>query len=287
MHAYMILAHNEFELLENLIKALDDSRNDIFIHIDSKVRNFDFAYFKKIAQDSSVFFTPRVSVKWGDFSMVRAEYVLLEAVFSTGKNYDYVHLISGVDIPLMAQTEMHCFFEENQGKEFLHFGGENPQPIELDRVRYYHFATGRRNYLNRFVTKAESFIGKAMRINRIKGLQVQRGSQWFSITGDFAQYLLEQKNFVFKQFSHTFIPDEFFVQTVLINSPFKDNLYHKVFDNSVQGTLRYTDWNRGHPYTFTTEDYDELIHSDCLFARKFSSTVDSNIIRLLYDRVLL
>ena len=36
MHAYMIIAHNQFELLERLIAALDDERNDIYIHIDKK-----------------------------------------------------------------------------------------------------------------------------------------------------------------------------------------------------------------------------------------------------------
>ena len=42
----MIIAHNEFELLEILVRLLDDPRNDIYIHIDAKVKNFDFAYFK-------------------------------------------------------------------------------------------------------------------------------------------------------------------------------------------------------------------------------------------------
>ena len=35
-HAYLILAHNEFEVLRKLISALDDPRNDIFIHFDEK-----------------------------------------------------------------------------------------------------------------------------------------------------------------------------------------------------------------------------------------------------------
>lgn len=36
-HAYLIIAHNEFDLLQKLISVLDDERNDIFIHIDKKV----------------------------------------------------------------------------------------------------------------------------------------------------------------------------------------------------------------------------------------------------------
>lgn len=30
MHAYLIIAHNEFEVLQKLVGALDDPRNDIY-----------------------------------------------------------------------------------------------------------------------------------------------------------------------------------------------------------------------------------------------------------------
>lgn len=38
-HAYLIIAHHEFDILNKLIQAIDDERNDIFIHFDKKVRN--------------------------------------------------------------------------------------------------------------------------------------------------------------------------------------------------------------------------------------------------------
>lgn len=45
-HAYLIIAHNDFDILEKLLVLLDDDRNDIFIHIDKKVKSFDFEYFR-------------------------------------------------------------------------------------------------------------------------------------------------------------------------------------------------------------------------------------------------
>ncbi len=279
MHAYMIIAHNQFELLEKLIKALDDERNDIFVHIDAKVKNFDFEHFKTVCRKSRLLFTDnRENIKWGSFDMVKAEYDLLEKAFKTGVEYSYFHLISGVDLPLKSQNEIHEFFEKNNGKEFIHFTSENLNATELDRVRAYHFAMGRRNYINRAITKAESKLARALRINRINGLDVQKGGQWFSITYDFAKFILKNKDFVYKQFNHTFIPDEFFVQTLLINSPFKKNLFIKEIDNSAYMNMRYCDWKRGSPYTFRTEDYDELKNCSCLFARKFDLTTDSEIV---------
>ena len=71
MHAYMIIAHRQFDLLAKLITALDDERNDIFVHIDAKVRDFDFEKFKVLPKRSRIYFTPRSGVTWGDFSQVK------------------------------------------------------------------------------------------------------------------------------------------------------------------------------------------------------------------------
>ena len=38
-----------------------------------------------------------------------------------------------------------------------------------------------------------------------------------------------------------------------------------------KSAMRKIDWERGKPYTWRNKDYDELVQSDMLFARKFSS----------------
>lgn len=279
MHAYMIIAHNQFDLLEKLILALDDERNDIFIHIDAKVKNFNFGHYISLTKKSNLYFTDvRENIKWASFEMVKAEYHLLEKAFSTKVKYEYFHLISGVDLPLKNQDFIHQFFNEHSGKEFVHITHEVLNDTEMDRIRAYHFAMGRRNYFNRFITKTESKLARILGINRVKNLKVQKGSQWFSVTYDFAKYILDHKDFVFSQFKHTFIPDEFFVQTLLINSRFNDYLYIKEINNSPLMNVRYSDWDRGSPYTFKLADYGELMNSKCLFARKFDMNVDSKII---------
>ena len=35
-HAYLIMAHNEPEVLVRLLTDIDDPRNDIFLHLDTK-----------------------------------------------------------------------------------------------------------------------------------------------------------------------------------------------------------------------------------------------------------
>ena len=127
MHAYLIIAHDQFDLLESLLKCIDDERNDIYIHIDSHSK-LDISRIQSVLQNSRVEFVPRIHIRWGGFDMVRCEYELLEAAFESGREYDYVHLISGADLPLKNQDEIHRYFDEHKGEEFVHFGA--PEPTE-------------------------------------------------------------------------------------------------------------------------------------------------------------
>lgn len=37
-HAYLIIAHNQYEMLNKLVLALDHRLNDFYIHIDKKTK---------------------------------------------------------------------------------------------------------------------------------------------------------------------------------------------------------------------------------------------------------
>ena len=37
-HAFLIIAHNEYPVLEVLLSMLDDERNDIYLHIDKRAK---------------------------------------------------------------------------------------------------------------------------------------------------------------------------------------------------------------------------------------------------------
>ena len=37
-HAYLIIAHNNLSLLRRLFLALDDERNDIYLHFDARAK---------------------------------------------------------------------------------------------------------------------------------------------------------------------------------------------------------------------------------------------------------
>lgn len=64
------------------------------------------------------------------------------------------------------------------------------------------------------------------------------------------------------------------MQTLVVNSPFREALMDPTMSGGSQGFARLIDWNRGSPYTFRQADFQELMASDCMFARKFDETVD-------------
>ena len=114
-HAYLIIAHHEFDILNKLIQAIDDERNDIFIHFDKKVRNCP----SLTAHYSNLYILEkRIDIRWGHCSQIEAEYLLFETAGIRGE-YHYYHLLSGVHLPLKSQNDIHEYFLRLKNKVVL------------------------------------------------------------------------------------------------------------------------------------------------------------------------
>ncbi len=276
-HAYLIIAHNEPWLLQTLVRLIDDERNDIFIAVDTRT---DINIFKDVkAMKSHLTFTKQCDNRWGSVKQIETEYVLFEAARSYGR-YSYYHLLSGQDLPIKSQDYIHETCEILQGKEFVGFVKSTPQYInELEhKTRFYYILQSHFRCRNSFekiivrpIQKGSIFLQKVVGIKRRYAVELKKGCNWVSITDDFCKYLIECKAEVLKMFNHTFCPDEIFLQTILWNSPFRNNVYD--FNDEYHSCLRYIDWNRGTPYIWAEKDFDELTDdkNECFFARKFSS----------------
>lgn len=289
-HAYLIIAHNEFNILEKTIKLLDDERNDIFIHIDKKVKNFNFEEFKKIAKKSNIYFSKRTDVRWGTHKQIYCELLLLDYATKTNE-YEYYHLLSGVDFPITKQDEIHKFFKKHKGKEFLHYASHNSiTEGKLDRIRYHHLFGDNLRVPNKFKVKiAQKLHSIALRIQRLikynriknKKIEYRSGANWFSITDELARYVVSQQKQIKKDYKNTYCADEVFLQTIVYNSKFYDRLYQKI-DDDHNTIKRCIDWKRGGPYTWKLEDYDEIMSSGNFFVRKVTTKDSAQLIEKIY-----
>jgi len=269
-HAYLIMAHGNYRVLMSLLKMLDDKRNDIYLHLAKKSADAPINEIWGCIKCAKLNFTKRINVSWGGYSQIRAELLLLKDAVKT--EHTYYHLLSGVDLPLKSQDEIHAFFQDNKGKEFISIDNVVQQDDELvNRVKYYYFfhdQIGRNpGRIPAFLYRVQQILLKIQRclcVNRVNNQvpQLYKGGNWFSITHEMAKHVLLRERQIRRLFKHGICVDEMFLQTIAMDSPFRDN---------VTGyCMRHIDWSRGNPYTFTSDDYAELISGDMLFARKFS-----------------
>ena len=290
-HAYLIIAYNKFQQLSLLLKLLDDDRNDIYVLIDKKspLTSETRILLRDSIQKSNLYLYNDISIEWGDYSQIRAEIELFK--HASKNNYIYYHLLSGQDLPLHNQDYMHSFFDKNPNKIFLTIPSKSIyQKNNIpDRVIYnYHFIKFYgRSHLNKYEKKVfrilENFnfliqrlSGKTNRIKKSLPI-IQYASNWVSLDNDSVEYLLKNDAKIKNMFSKSFLCDELFVPTILLNNPkFKKKLYLNttVHDrpNELQGNLRYINWWDGSPHIWNDDDLEKIKYAQelgHLFSRKF------------------
>ena len=275
-HAYLIMAHNHFDLLKKLLLLLDDNKNDIYIHIDKKVKNFDFSGIGKVCLKARVYFTPqRIRVRWGHASQTQTEMLLYETAYAYGP-YSYYHLLSGADLPLKSQAQIHRFFQ-NQTQSFLWYDQPTKETVR-ERLSKYYFFQGIRNSFVLRVNRCVQYLQNVFKTDRLKGIELDlyKGSNWGSLTQQAVKVLLENKKLIKRLTRFSLCADEVYKQTILINMGCP----------IVRNDLRRICWQWGaHPKVYTQEDFNWLWETDAHFARKFDPTVDSQVIELVCQRI--
>lgn len=285
-HAYLIIAHGNPYVLEKLISLIDDERNDIYIHVDKKVRDFNFDLFSQLPKKSKLSFIDRINVYWGHVSQIETELSLFKAASKNGK-YSYYHLISGADLPIKSQDDIHAFFKANEGKEFIGFSNDS---LDLDKVNKIHLfpkyqRLEEKDLLKRLCRRVRNIF---LSIQRFVGynhypkgdIRFVHGSNWVSITHSLVEDLLEESKSILRFYAYSSCADEIYKHTFVYNSQFRGAVYN--VGNELVGCQRFMDWGRGRPYTFREDDFNLLMNSEMLFARKFEDEVDKKIVDQIF-----
>lgn len=298
-HAFLIMAYNNWHQLMTLIQCLDDNRNSIYVHIDAKSKDFDQKMFEDahLVNKASLTFIERKPLYWGTVSEIECEMRLMEAALA--KSFDYCHLLSGQDLPIKPMNKIDEFFVKYEGWNFLEFNDKwydltlknQPMCSGSYKVNYYHPLVQNVNYRKKKIIKYTdhliAHLQKWLRMRR-HTWDIYSGSQFFSVTEDFAKYVMEHGNQIRKAYSYTLASSEVFMQTTIMNSPFKDTVWSM---KTEEGNLRYIDWSQREgsgPKTYTMEDWNIInnLPERYLFARKFSETRDVGIINNVVKQIL-
>jgi hypothetical protein len=277
--AHLILAYKHPEQVYRLARTLSSPNTDIFIHIDKKIDERPFQYIAELPNVH--FIRNRHYIVWGGYSITECYITAMKEVFDHA-NYDYVVLMSGQDYPLKPNAEFQNLLKEKNGFSFMSVQAKAPKSkwwsVAVDRYQYYHL-NDYRFYGNKFLHKvSKRILPKRQFLYPEYELYGGPGATFCALTKQAAEYII---NFMqnnpkaqrYAKFTHA--SDEFWFQTILMNSPLKEKVINQ--------PLWYIDWGgvSKHPRVLNVLDYPSLIASGMYFARKFDMYEDRSVMDML------
>ena len=194
-HAFIMSVHTNMEQLQVLVTALHFG--DVYIHVDKKQEALYQNLKETYKNNPNVFLvSDRVSVNWSGFSQVQATLKLLELVESTKRKYDYIHFISGQDLPLMSHAQMDAYIESKGiDKQFVEVNDIDSYKWRLTQYSFFRENPNNRKKLYRLTDIVLRLIQMPfIRRKNFKGFELYKGSSWFSITYDCMKYVLSYIN---------------------------------------------------------------------------------------------
>lgn len=276
-HAFLIVAHKEPNLLCRLINRLYADNHFFYIHIDKKSEKeiYSNKSFQDLIKKHNVRYVKSlIDIKWGGVSQINATIELLKNVINdNGIQINYIHLISGQDYPLVKPNVFDKYFEDTNSKGWMSYDEEWSKTC-YHRLNIWHFiefinTTNKMQYFAlRVINKIQRILyNYKIYLRRPFPLPIYAGSNWFSWDMELAKYILKFINenpWYLKRFNKTLCGDELFFHCILFNSKYKDKIMHKNF--------RYIDWSerKKNPKILRNEDFEKIINSNCVLARKFS-----------------
>jgi hypothetical protein len=287
--AYILQIHKNPEQVNKFIQQLiADDQADVFVHIDKK--SVEKLNGKIIKSPNVIVLEHSISCDWGDRSQIDTTILLLREVLATKRTYDYVCLRSGQD--LLVKDGFKEFLLENKGKIFMNFRDVGKKELVGMEINWPKITRRRYNNAHPFRVCRRIIYDFYMRgINLLpntnywpKDYTFYNGSQWFTIPLEVASYIidfLDENEWYYKFFERTLAPDEWFFQTLIMNSPFKSDV--------VKDNLLYLRWgetfiDRGSPVYLTMEDIPLIENSNDYFARKFDKDVDYSVIEYFTNK---
>ena len=281
----LITAYKEFDYLYRFSKFCSEQGLGVYIHIDKKYS--ERTILDKLNTLDNVSAVSIFKVPWGGYQHIEAICYMLKLAIGEHSECKYLHVITGQDCICRNIKEFKSFFSKNHNCNYMSISdGEN------NRFRYETFYRNDwinyKNSIGKFITKTGYVVQRYLfRIRRRppEGFKIYKGMVYVSITSEFGKYVLnflrtENGKQYLRWLKWCLIPEEFFFQTILMNSPFKET--------ACKNNLRYALWKKKHgaqPGILDSSDYDTIVNSGAFFARKISDLISKELLNKLTQRV--
>ncbi len=283
--AYIILAHKNAEQVIRLINRLDDDSSTFFIHFDKKFTGWQPDMFSGMG--NKVHLIKRTKTFWGGYSLVEATLLSMRAIKAMNKNFDVITLLSGQDYPIKSNEHINHFFLNADRRIFMEY---YPMPNYkkwppgggMYRFEKYFFGLKWYELFSSRATNFSSALISFLKRRHPEHLRPYAGSQWWTIDMHALNYIL---NFVSnnpdfsKYHKYTFVPDEVFFQTILLNA--SDERIIKSISNNNKRFLSWKIHSNSGPDILQSDNLNDIMNSDALFARKLDLSIDPHLFDLI------
>ena len=268
--AFAFLVHNE-ETLQGFQQFLTNyysSNHHYFIHFDKKLEKVEFPLPNVHVVEQ------QVNAKWGKYSLLYSELLLLKA--STNYRYNFLYFMDGMTVPIRPLKDLEDYLQ-NLNPDSCAIFDRKPFPA----CRYDRSACKR--------TKAKCIDKECTQYDLTpNNAPVYKFSQWVMLSRPFIDHLFSEAKWFadwIDFFKHTSIPDESFFQTLLMDSPFNET---QVYENPMY--TRWTDCQKyptrkggKSPCWLLGADHMEVVTSDKWFVRKLG--MQSELREILYEEI--
>lgn len=280
--AILITAYTNLHHLDKIINFLGSNFN-FYIHIDKKSKITDNV-IARLSKKKNVFISCKYDVNWGGINHLKCILLLLNEAHKNPLN-NFFHLITGHDYPIKSEKEIESFLLNNSNKSFMEY---NKFPYDeweeggYDRMLYYNLydcfnaRSGWKKSIVRNFIKIQKACGLKRSFPKNFPNDIYGGSTYWSLHKKCVDYVFEylQANPSFlKRFKYTFCSEEIFFQTILLNSPFKESI-----ENNNKRFIVWEERNGNYPANLDERDFDSIIESEALFARKFDYPVSLKLL---------
>ncbi len=269
--AFILLCHKDPEAIIQQAAQLTAAGDCLAIHFDARAPQAAYDRIRAaLAPNPSVAFARRrIRCGWGEWSLVAATLLAVEAAAAAFPRATHFYMLSGDCMAIKSAAYAHAFLDADDCdyvESFDFFESDWIKTgIKEERLVYRHWfneRTQKRWFYWSFRAQRRLGLRRAVPAD----LQVMIGSQWWCLrrrTIEAILRLTRERRDVMRFFRTTWIPDETFFQTLV---------RHLVPDAEIRTRtltfLMFTDY--GMPVTFYNDHYDLLLGQDYLFARKIS-----------------
>ena len=268
---FLIHAHRDLAQLNALVAQLCDADFAIYVHLDRKWK-VDTAEVHPQAHQVE----PRVDVRWGGFSQVRAMLGSLRRILAGEPEFDKLVFLSAQDFPVLSNAGLKQELARLEGHELIEAAPVRPGGWQVAFRYQYYYREG-----SGFVPRLACALANRMlrltgRTRRLPGgVEPWGGSAWWTLSRPCIAHLLaeaDRRPALLRFFRSVLCPDEMFFHTLVMNSRFRDRV--------VANNFRYVQWPEGgarNPKVLTESDLERVLASGAHFCRKLDGAASEGL----------